>query len=54
MGLEDLSMFRSIPGSVIFYPSCGNSALKAMQLSANRVGVDYIRTNRPKTSVIFT
>ena len=53
MALEDLAMFRSIPGSVIFYPSCANACAKAMELSANRRGIDLIRTNRPKTPVIY-
>jgi len=53
MALEDLGMFRSLPGSVVFYPSCGNQALQAMVLSANRKGVDFIRTNRPKYPVIY-
>jgi transketolase len=54
MALEDLAMFRALPGSVVFYPSDGNSALKAMELSANRVGIDFVRTNRPKTAVILS
>ncbi len=51
MGLEDLAMFRAIPGSVVFYPSDAVSGQWAVMLSANRVGVDYIRTSRPKTCV---
>ncbi len=54
MALEDLAMFRALPGSVVFYPSDGNSALKAMELSANRFGIDFVRTNRPKTAVILS
>jgi len=54
MALEDLAMFRAIPGSVIFYPSCGNACAKAMELSANRKGIDLIRTNRPKTAVLYS
>lgn len=54
MALEDLALFRSIPGSVVFYPSCANSALRAMELSANRHGIDFVRTNRPKYPVIYS
>ena len=51
MALEDLAMFRSLPGSVVFYPSCANQCAKAMELSANRKGIDFLRTNRPKYPV---
>ena len=53
MGLEDLAMFRAIPGSVVFYPSDAVSAQWATMLSANRFGLDYIRTSRPKTQVPY-
>jgi len=51
MALEDLSMFRAIPNSVVFYPSCANAAAKALELSSNRWGIDFIRTSRPKCPV---
>lgn len=35
MGLEDLAMFRAIPGATVFYPSDGVSTEKAVELSAN-------------------
>jgi transketolase len=53
MALEDLAMFRSIPNSVVYYPSCANAAAKAVQLSANRKGIDFLRLNRPKKPVSF-
>jgi len=53
MALEDLAMFRVVPGSVVYYPSCANSAAKAVELSANRVGIDFLRLNRPKKPVSF-
>ncbi|XP_052837206.1 transketolase-like protein 2 [Drosophila gunungcola] len=53
MGLEDLAMFRTIPGSTIFYPSDAVSTERAVELAANTKGVCFIRTSRPNTSVIY-
>lgn len=39
MGLEDISMFRSLPTATVFYPSDGVSTEKAVELAAStRVG----------------
>ncbi|GIX67302.1 transketolase [Caerostris extrusa] len=35
MGLEDIALFRTIPGSTIFYPSDAVSTERAVELSAN-------------------
>lgn len=35
MGLEDISMFRSLPTATIFYPSDGVSTEKAVELAAS-------------------
>ncbi|XP_067005653.1 transketolase-like protein 2 [Anabrus simplex] len=53
MGLEDIAMFRSIPGSVIFYPSDAVSCERAVELAANIKGICYIRTTKPATSVLY-
>jgi transketolase len=53
MGLEDLAMFRSIPGALVLYPSDAVSAYRAVQLAANHKGVAYIRTSRPATAVLY-
>ncbi|XP_017123957.1 transketolase-like protein 2 [Drosophila elegans] len=53
MGLEDLAMFRTIPGSTIFYPSDAVSTERAVELAANTKGVCFIRTSRPNTCVIY-
>lgn len=53
MGLEDLSMFRAIPGSTIFYPSDAVSTERAVELAANTKGICFIRTSRPNTAVIY-
>lgn len=53
MGLEDISMFRSLPNSIIFYPSDAVSAERLTKLCARLKGIKYLRTTRPKTPVIY-
>ncbi|XP_017874633.1 PREDICTED: transketolase-like protein 2 [Drosophila arizonae] len=53
MGLEDIAMFRSIPGSTVFYPSDAVSTERAVELAANTKGICFIRTSRPETCVIY-
>lgn len=53
MGLEDVAMFRTIPGSTVFYPSDAVSTERAVELAANTSGVCFIRTSRPNTAVIY-
>ena len=53
MALEDLSMFRSIPGSTVFYPSDAVSTEIAVELAANTPGETFIRTSRPNTTVRY-
>ena len=53
MGLEDISMFRSLPNSIVLYPSDGVSTEKLVCLTSNTKGIKYIRTTRSKTPVIY-
>lgn len=53
MGLEDIAMFRTIPGSTIFYPSDAVSCERAVELSANKKGICFIRTSRPATEILY-
>jgi len=53
MALEDISMFRSIPGATVFYPSDAVSCERAVELAANTRGICFIRTSRPNTRVIY-
>ncbi|KAL1505480.1 hypothetical protein ABEB36_005043 [Hypothenemus hampei] len=53
MALEDLAMFRSIPGSTVFYPADAVSCERAVELAANTPGICYIRVNRPPTKIIY-
>lgn len=54
MGLEDLAMFRAIPGCTVFYPSDAVSTERAVELAANTKGLCYIRTSRPNVPVIYS
>lgn len=53
MGLEDIALFRTIPGATVFYPSDAVSTERAVELAANTKGVCFIRTSRPNTAVIY-
>jgi len=53
MALEDLAMFRSIPGCTVFYPSDAVSCENAVEIAANTKGICFIRTSRPNTAVIY-
>ena len=53
MGLQDIAMFRTLPGSIIFYPSDAVSCKKLTLLSSKLNGFKYIRTTRAKTKVIY-
>merc|ERR1712226_989663 len=53
MGLEDIAMFRTLPGCTIFYPSDAVSCEKAVELAANTKGICYIRLSRPATEIIY-
>jgi transketolase len=54
MGLEDLGMFRAIPGATVFYPSDGVSAERLTEIAARTPGISYIRTSRPKTVILYS
>ncbi|XP_003745031.1 transketolase [Galendromus occidentalis] len=53
MALEDIAMFRSIPGSLVFYPSDAVSTERACELAANYHGIVFIRTSRPATTILY-
>lgn len=53
MGLEDISMFRSINGSVVLYPSDPVATEYSVLLAANTKGIAYIRTGRQPTPIIY-
>jgi transketolase len=53
MGLEDIAMFRAIPDSVVLYPCDAVSTEHLVSRMADRGGITYLRTSRPKTPVIY-
>jgi transketolase len=53
MGLEDISMFRSIQGSTVLYPSDAVSTAKLVAQMVDLKGISYLRASRPNTSVIY-
>lgn len=53
MGLEDISMMRSILNSVVLCPSDALSTYTLTQKMANIPGIVYMRTLREKTPVIY-
>lgn len=53
MGLEDISMFRSLLDSVVLYPSDGISTEKLVEEAASYEGIVYIRTTRKDTPVLY-
>lgn len=53
MALEDLAIFRSIPESLVFYPSDAVSCERAIELTANYKGITYTRVSRPALEVFY-
>lgn len=53
MGLEDISMMRSIRNSTVLYPADGISTYRITQTISSRPGINYLRTTREKTPVLY-
>jgi transketolase len=53
MGLEDIPMFLSIPGSVVLYPCDAVSAENLVREVVKHKGISYMRTTREATAVIY-
>ncbi|KAL3289890.1 hypothetical protein HHI36_023279 [Cryptolaemus montrouzieri] len=54
MGLEDIAMFRTIPGSTVFYPSDAVATERAIELAANTKGITFTRVSRPANPVVYS
>ncbi|HKM91117.1 MAG TPA: transketolase C-terminal domain-containing protein, partial [Candidatus Acidoferrales bacterium] len=54
MGLEDLAMFRAIPGATVLYPSDAVSTDRLTEALARLPGIGYLRTTRPKTALLYS
>jgi transketolase len=54
MGLEDLAIFRPIPGCVVLYPCDAFQTEACLEAAAKRPGLTYIRTTRPATPLLYS
>ncbi len=54
MGLEDLALFRPIPGCVVLYPCDAVSTEACLAELAGHQGISYLRTSRPATPVLYS
>lgn len=54
MGLEDMAMFRSLPGGVVLYPCDAYSTEACLESLARYRGIGYLRTTRPATPLIYS
>jgi transketolase len=53
MGLEDISLFRSIPHCAVLYPSDAYSTEACVESIARYKGMAYLRTSRPGTPLLY-
>ena len=53
MALEDLAMFRAIPGSTVLYPADAASTAQLTLMMAQTTGVVYLRTTRGAYPTIY-
>jgi transketolase len=49
-----MAMFRAVHGSAVFYPSDAISAERLTEVMARRPGINYLRTSRPKTPILYS
>jgi transketolase len=53
MALEDIAVFRAIVGSSVLYPADAVATEKLLEEMAKTRGIQFLRTSRPKTPVIY-
>jgi transketolase len=53
MGLEDLSAFRAVHGSVVLHPCDANQTAALVARMADQAGITYLRTLRGATPVLY-
>jgi transketolase len=54
MGLEDLAIFRPIPGCAVLYPCDAISTEACVEVMAKHRGMGYLRTTRPATPLLYS
>ena len=47
-------MFRAVHSSTVLYPSDAVSAERLIETMARRSGINYLRTSRPKTPILYS
>ncbi|CAN5188580.1 transketolase [soil metagenome] len=53
MGLEDISLFGTLPDSIVVQPADAIATVKILPLLADYKGISYMRTLRSKTPIIY-
>ncbi len=53
MGLEDIAMMRSLPGSIVLYPADARATHGALDQAARHDGIAYLRLNRSDTPHLY-
>jgi len=53
MALEDIAMMRAVQGSAVLYPADAVATEKLLEEMAKTRGIQFLRTSRPKTPVIY-
>jgi len=53
MGLEDIAMFRTVPGSIVLQPADGPSTVGILQSMAMASGIRYLRLMRPSVPPLY-
>jgi len=54
MALEDIAIFRAVHSSCVLYPSDAVSAERLTEAMARRPGINYMRTSRPKSPILYS
>jgi transketolase len=54
MALEDIAMFRAVHSSTVLYPSDAISTERLTETMAGRAGINYLRTTRPKSPILYS
>jgi transketolase len=53
MGLEDIALFGTLPGTIVLQPADAVSTAKLIPLMVSHKGFAYMRTLRPKTPLLY-
>lgn len=53
MGLEDIALFGTLPGSAVLQPADAVCTARLVSQMADYPGIAYMRTLRPKTAVLY-